>query len=71
MDREAWRAAVHGVTKSQTRLSDRTKLNLTKQKQTHRLRERTYGCGEEGEGGGEDGGRDSEGVCTHCYILNG
>ena len=22
MDREAWRAAVHGVTKSQTRLSD-------------------------------------------------
>ena len=24
MDREAWRAAVHGVTKSQTRLSDRT-----------------------------------------------
>ena len=27
MDREAWRALVHGVTKSQTRLSDRTKLN--------------------------------------------
>ena len=26
MDREAWRAAVHGVTKSQTRLSDWTKL---------------------------------------------
>ena len=24
MDREAWRAAVHGVTKSQTRLSDFT-----------------------------------------------
>ena len=24
MDREAWRAAVHGVTKSSTRLSDRT-----------------------------------------------
>ena len=24
MDREAWRAAVHGVVKSQTRLSDRT-----------------------------------------------
>ena len=24
MDREAWRAAIHGVTKSQTRLSDRT-----------------------------------------------
>ena len=26
--REAWRAAVHGVTKSQTRLSDGTELNL-------------------------------------------
>ena len=28
MDREAWRAAVHGVTKSQTRLSDWTELNF-------------------------------------------
>ena len=27
MDREAWRAAIHGVTKSQTRLNDRTELN--------------------------------------------
>ena len=27
IDREAWRAAVHGVTKSQTRLNDRTELN--------------------------------------------
>ena len=27
MDREAWRAAVHGVTKSWTRLSDWTELN--------------------------------------------
>ena len=24
MDREAWRAAIHGVTKNRTRLSDRT-----------------------------------------------
>ena len=27
MDREAWRAAVHGVAKSRTRLSDLTELN--------------------------------------------
>ena len=27
MDREAWRAVIHGVTKNQTRLSDRTELN--------------------------------------------
>ena len=27
MDREAWRAAIHGVTKSRTRLSDCTALN--------------------------------------------
>ena len=29
MDREVWRAAIHGVTKSQTRLSDWTELNWT------------------------------------------
>ena len=27
IDREAWRAAVHGVAKSQTQMSDRTELN--------------------------------------------
>ena len=27
MNREAWRAAIHGVTKSRTRLSDSTELN--------------------------------------------
>ena len=27
MDREAWHAAIHGVTKSRTQLSDRTELN--------------------------------------------
>ena len=30
MDREAWRAAIHGVTKSQTRLSNWTELNWSK-----------------------------------------
>ena len=30
MDREAWRAGIHGVTKSQTRLSDWTELNWNK-----------------------------------------
>ena len=29
MDREAWRAAIHGVTKSRTRLSDWNELNWT------------------------------------------
>ena len=27
MDREVWHAAIHGVVKSRTRLSDRTELN--------------------------------------------
>ena len=40
MDREAWRAAVHGVTKSRTRLSDRTELNRTGKKV---LKVQTYG----------------------------
>ena len=32
MDREAWRAAVHGVAKSWTQLSDRTELKGTTKK---------------------------------------
>ena len=31
MDREAWRAAVHGITKTQTQLSDWTELNQNSQ----------------------------------------
>ena len=30
MDREAWRAAIHGVTKSRTQLSDWTELRGTR-----------------------------------------
>ena len=32
MDREAWRAAIHGVAKSRTRLSGGTELNYTRRK---------------------------------------
>ena len=39
MDREAWRAAIHGVAKSQTRLSDWTELNGS-----HRCRTKTLFC---------------------------
>ena len=35
MDREAWRAAVHGVAKCRTRLSDWTELNWVWLTQTH------------------------------------
>ena len=37
MDREAWRAAVHGVAKSWTQLSDRTELKIV-QKQRHHIK---------------------------------
>ena len=37
MDREAWRAAVHGVAKSQTRLSDWTELRLGSERWTTQL----------------------------------
>ena len=35
MDREAWRAAIHGVAKSRTRLSDRTELKRIDRKGSH------------------------------------
>ena len=37
MDREAWRAAIHGVTKSRTRLSDWTELNIQETTQSYYL----------------------------------
>ena len=36
MDREAWRAAVHGVAKSRTRLSDWTELNWTEEEKSYK-----------------------------------
>ena len=33
MEREAWGAVIHGVTKSQTRLSNRTELKAEKEKE--------------------------------------
>ena len=38
MDREAWHAAIHGVAKSQTRLSDWTELNWTEEKQNKSMK---------------------------------
>ena len=40
MDREAWRAVIHGVAKSRTQLSDRTELKLRNQE----ARECKEGC---------------------------
>ena len=34
MDREAWRAAIHAVTKSRTWLSDWTELNLSENQES-------------------------------------
>jgi len=41
MDREPWRAAVHGVTKSQTQLSDWTELNWTEKRRNQVVRGNT------------------------------
>ena len=37
MDREAWRAAVHGVAKSQTRLSNWTETEVTTDMKKHSM----------------------------------
>ena len=41
MDKVAWRAAVHGVTKSQTRLSDWTELSVTRIHWTQKRKKKT------------------------------
>ena len=40
MDREAWHAVIHGVTKSQTQLSDWTELNFCQHPLDHRKRKK-------------------------------
>ena len=42
MDKEAWRAAIHGVAKSRTQLSDWTELNWTELKETKDLYTENY-----------------------------
>ena len=44
LDREAWRAAVRGVTKSQTRLSDLTELTHIMENNCHNLKTTDYRC---------------------------
>ena len=47
MDREAWHAAIHGVTKSRTRLSDWTELNWTELRQPKICGARSEAIGKE------------------------
>ena len=44
MDREAWRAVIHGVTKSQTGLSDWTELNWTEESKLSKSKELEINC---------------------------
>ena len=44
MDREAWRAAIHGVAKSRTRLSDWTELNISAKKLLSHLENQRIKC---------------------------
>ena len=62
MDRESWRAAVHGVTKSRTRLSNQTELKVVKsQKQKEK-------CDYQGLGQ-RDGGRNRERLFNGYGVL--
>ena len=78
MDREAWRAVIHGVAKSQTRLSNWTELMESRkmvlmnlfagQWWRHRHREQTYGHGRGNREGGMYGESYMETYITICKI---
>ena len=55
MAKEAWRAAVHGVAKSQTLLSDWTQLNLTFAKRSREVRDCTRSLDSKSETGARFG----------------
>ena len=60
MDREAWHAAVHGVAKSWTQLSDWTELNWTEETYSHQETELGVGTLET---------RFQEDSLNHCRLL--
>ena len=49
MDREAWRAAIHGVTKSQTQLSNWTELNRKVTQNQKKKKKKNFEKDNEGE----------------------
>ena len=58
MDKEAWRAAIHGVAKNQTRLSDWTELNsMSKFRKMGEGRMFGAEVGTEHNSGGQDQGQ--------------
>ena len=53
MDREAWRAVIHGVAKSQTWLSDWTELKVSRPKRPNRIPRNYQINPQEGRKGGK------------------
>ena len=54
MDREAWRAAIHGAAKSQTWLRDWTELNWTEENQDHGIQSHHFMANRWGNNGNSD-----------------
>ena len=65
MDREAWRAAIHGVTKSRTRLSEWIELNWTKLTEAEDIKKRWQEYTEELYKRGLHNPGNHNGVITH------